>query len=208
MPTVTIRLDPAALQNPDADIRYVLPDLIAERSGGTVRADGYDYDDADVMTIFLDVDSRADATALVCAVLKTETVLGNDLESVARVGVQATAKVSRVLNSLPHFARVTVIVGTDDGDLSVDAQAYAEWKEGASIGARYALRSAAVRRDVVVTDIAGLLTDTNASIVALACARAVWEAAGVEPPAEAERAIEAVAFASWDDGAPRLPDLP
>lgn len=97
MATLTIRLDPARLPNPDTDIRYVLPDLIADRSGGSVRADGYDYDDQDVITIFLDVDSRADALELVRRILRTERIFGNELGGVARVGVRATGTVKRIV---------------------------------------------------------------------------------------------------------------
>ena len=43
MHTVVIRLDPNFLTNPDADLRYVLPDLLVERSSGNFIDDGYDY---------------------------------------------------------------------------------------------------------------------------------------------------------------------
>ena len=43
MPTIALRLDPRELINPDLDIRYALPDLLVERSGGVLSDDGYDY---------------------------------------------------------------------------------------------------------------------------------------------------------------------
>ncbi len=43
MARIVIRLDSQKLDNPDADIRYLLPRLLAERSGGAISDDGYDY---------------------------------------------------------------------------------------------------------------------------------------------------------------------
>jgi hypothetical protein len=36
MPTIAVRLDPQLLDNPDADIRYRLPELLSERSAGVI----------------------------------------------------------------------------------------------------------------------------------------------------------------------------
>lgn len=86
MPTLTIRLDPRDLPNPDADIRYELPDLLKQRSKGAIRPDGYDYDENHVMTLFLEVEDVDEALQLVRRVLATERVLGNLLDGVAIVG--------------------------------------------------------------------------------------------------------------------------
>lgn len=40
---IAIRLNPQQLANPDLDIRYLLPDLLAQQSGGQIQDDGYDY---------------------------------------------------------------------------------------------------------------------------------------------------------------------
>jgi hypothetical protein len=84
--TVILRLDPAKLSNPDLDIRYMLPDLIVERSGGKLADNGYDYarDGATpCLLLFLSADD-ADATLpVVLEVLKSERVLNNDLSEVA-----------------------------------------------------------------------------------------------------------------------------
>jgi len=42
VPSIVIQLDPKLLVNPDADLRYLLPDLIVERSQGSIADDGYD----------------------------------------------------------------------------------------------------------------------------------------------------------------------
>lgn len=89
----------------------------------------------------------------------------------------------------------------------VPREGYDAWKEGALRGARYALRTAALEADVLITQIAGLTTDTNASIVALATARAVWASQPVEVRPEDVERLETVAFSSWRAAAPQLPTL-
>lgn len=95
MATVILRIDPAKLGNPDLDIRYVLPELIVERSDGRLTDEGYDYaDDANAggggsaapcLLLFLGAaDADADAALpVVLEILKSERVLENDLSSVA-----------------------------------------------------------------------------------------------------------------------------
>ncbi len=43
MRMIVIRLDPQLLSNPDADLRYRIPELLAQRSEGAITDDGYDY---------------------------------------------------------------------------------------------------------------------------------------------------------------------
>jgi hypothetical protein len=63
--TLAIRLDPQLLDNPDADIRYRLPDILAEPSGGVISDDGYDYVGTQpLMVVFLKVSQLN--LALVC----------------------------------------------------------------------------------------------------------------------------------------------
>lgn len=42
MGEIAIRLDPGKLANPDADLRYLIPDRIEELSKGKLRNEGYD----------------------------------------------------------------------------------------------------------------------------------------------------------------------
>jgi hypothetical protein len=51
MQTILITLDSEKMDNPDLDIRYLLPDRIDEYTGGAVRDNGYDYLDNDVMAL-------------------------------------------------------------------------------------------------------------------------------------------------------------
>jgi len=206
---VTIRLDPALLPNPDADIRYVLPDLLAARSDGTVRDDGYDYDDDDVMTIFLDVDDAGAALSLVRSVLRSERVLGNDLSAIARVSIRAKGDIDSVRDGQRWFASVTVEVEEtrDASSFECTSAAPESWKEGAVRGARFGVSSAQTHANVVITDVVGRTGDTNASIAALASARAVWEALAREVPPERQQHIESVALESRRPGASELPEL-
>ncbi len=55
MSSIIIVLNPAKLENPDADLRYDIPDTIEEITEGDIQGDGYDYDfpNNDDMAIFL-----------------------------------------------------------------------------------------------------------------------------------------------------------
>src|SRR5262245_16658771 len=83
--TVVLQLDPARLRNPDLDIRYVLPDLLVERSSGRLTDDGYDYageGSAACLLLFLRTDDANAAIPNIIEVLGSERVLENDLSGV------------------------------------------------------------------------------------------------------------------------------
>jgi hypothetical protein len=86
--TIAIKLHAEDVANPDLDIRYVLPELLKERSGGIISDDGYDYvgDDNDLV-LFLKVTDLQRAVACINGVLTGDRVLGNDLRA-ATVAVQ------------------------------------------------------------------------------------------------------------------------
>ena len=88
MHTIAIKLHAEDLANPDLDIRYVLPELLKERSGGIIADDGYDYvgDDHDLV-LFLKVTDLQRAVACINDVLNGDRVLGNDLSAGAIVAV-------------------------------------------------------------------------------------------------------------------------
>lgn len=89
MATVVVRLDPWLLDNPDADIRYHLPDLLAGRSGGVIADDGYDYvGDGPLLVLFLKASKLKVALACVLDVVENVRVLGNDLRTAAVVAVE------------------------------------------------------------------------------------------------------------------------
>jgi hypothetical protein len=89
MATIVVRLDPRRLDNPDADIRYALPDLLAERSDGIISDDGYDYvGEAPLLVLFLKASEVEPAVACVVDVVQNVRVLDNDLRSAAVVAVE------------------------------------------------------------------------------------------------------------------------
>jgi hypothetical protein len=89
--TIVVRLNPEFLPNPELDIRYVLPDLLAERSGGLIQDDGYDYaSDKRALLLFLKTDKLEDALSLLLDVIENVPVLGNKLAPAATVAVERT----------------------------------------------------------------------------------------------------------------------
>src|SRR5262245_44089424 len=89
MTTLIVRLDPQLLANPDLDIRYELPDLLAERSGGVIRDDGYDYvGEQPLLVLFLKASELEPALACVLDVIENVRVLDNDLRMAAVVAVE------------------------------------------------------------------------------------------------------------------------
>lgn len=88
MPTIALRLDPRELANPDLDIRYVLPDLLAERCGGILSDDGYDYvGESPYLLMFLKATDVEKAVGCIVEVIETCRVLDNDLRGSIVVAV-------------------------------------------------------------------------------------------------------------------------
>jgi hypothetical protein len=88
--TIVLRLDPKRLSNPDADLRYVIPDRLAEKSNHAISDDGYDYGPGEIplMFIFLRAEALDRAVPQVIDLLVTERLLGNDLTQGTVVAVQ------------------------------------------------------------------------------------------------------------------------
>jgi len=89
MATVVIRLDPQLLDNPDADLRYRLPAILAERSAGVITEDGYDYvGERSLLLLFLRVSDLEPALVCVLDVVQNVRVLGNDLRPTTVVAIE------------------------------------------------------------------------------------------------------------------------
>jgi hypothetical protein len=87
--TLAIRLDPRLLDNPDADIRYQLPNLLAERSGGVITDNGYDYVGPEpLMVVFLEASELEHAFVCVVDVIENVPVVGCSLRPGAVVAVK------------------------------------------------------------------------------------------------------------------------
>ena len=61
---VTLTLDPSKLSNPDADLRYTIPELAEKVSNNKMKDNGFDYDDEDNMVIFISYESLAEKQAI------------------------------------------------------------------------------------------------------------------------------------------------
>jgi hypothetical protein len=88
MTDLVLTLNPQQLENPDLDLRYVVPDLMSARSNGNIRDEGYDYEDqqgssSPLMAIFLSVIDLPAALKTIGQVLSDEDVLGNRLAPAA-----------------------------------------------------------------------------------------------------------------------------
>lgn len=89
MEQILIRLDPRLLANPDADLRYELPDLLAARSNGAIADDGYDYvGEPSQLVLFLKVSDVELAIKCILDVVENERLLENDLRPAATVAVK------------------------------------------------------------------------------------------------------------------------
>ena len=85
MQTILITLDSSKMDNPDLDIRYILPDRIAEYTDGAATDNGYDYLDNDVMAIWLETEDAAENVERVIKLIEAEEILENDLTKAATV---------------------------------------------------------------------------------------------------------------------------
>jgi hypothetical protein len=76
------------LENPDADIRYDLPDFLNKRSNGNIGGDGYDYVGPDMMLLFLEVRDVQQAVACIVDVIENVRFLENDLRKGAVAAIE------------------------------------------------------------------------------------------------------------------------
>ena len=80
MQTILITLDSTQMDNPDLDIRYILPDRIDEYTDGAVTDNGYDYLDNDVIALWLETGDAAGNVGKVIELIESEVILDNDLK--------------------------------------------------------------------------------------------------------------------------------
>ena len=87
MQTIIIVLDPTKMENPDIDIRYILPERIEEITKGLVKDNGYDYLPDNSMGIWLDTDDAEKNVNAVIELLMSEKILDNNLVNSAKIYV-------------------------------------------------------------------------------------------------------------------------
>ena len=85
MQTIIIVLDSRKMQNPDLDIRYILPDRIDEYTNGRASDNGYDYISDDELAVWLSTEDAERDVKDVIELIKTEKFLDNDLTRCAQV---------------------------------------------------------------------------------------------------------------------------
>jgi len=91
METIVILLDPSKLDNPDLDLRYLIPERLEALSQGAIKDNGYDYIDTEpgqpgpLMGIWLSCAKAEESWPLVLELFRQEKILGNDLSQSARI---------------------------------------------------------------------------------------------------------------------------
>jgi hypothetical protein len=87
MASIAIKLNPAELSNPDADLRYLIPKRIQEVCNESIVEDGYDYLDDGSMVIYLATDDPDTGVMKVIELLQNEKVLNNRILESAVIGL-------------------------------------------------------------------------------------------------------------------------
>ena len=87
MQTIIITLDSRKMDNPDLDIRYILPDRIDEYTDGQITDNGFDYITGDVMGIWLETENASENVDKVISLIESEEILDNDLSRATEVFV-------------------------------------------------------------------------------------------------------------------------
>lgn len=85
MQTIIIVLDSKKMNNPDLDIRYVLPNRIEEYSNGLIRDNGYDYISNNELGLWLETDDAKNNVEKIIQLITTEIILDNDLSKIADI---------------------------------------------------------------------------------------------------------------------------
>ena len=87
MSAIVISMDSRKMENPDLDIRYLLPDRIEEWSEGAVSDDGYDYVDEEghILAVWLETEDAEGWWPKIVELLKAEKIEENDLSQSAQV---------------------------------------------------------------------------------------------------------------------------
>ena len=85
MQTIIITLDSRKMDNPDLDIRYILPDRIDEYTDGQITDNGFDYITGDIMGIWLETENASENVDEVISLIESEEILDNDLSRAAEV---------------------------------------------------------------------------------------------------------------------------
>lgn len=84
------------MENPDADLRYAVPDRLAEVSSGILTDSGFDYEErTDAMLIYLSTKNLDSALPFVIELLENEVIYENRLADSATVGTSPLDEAER-----------------------------------------------------------------------------------------------------------------
>ncbi len=87
MTSIAIKPAPSRMANPDADMRYQIPQRIEQATANAVIDDGFEYLDDDKMVIFLRTSSPDDDTVI--DILSEESFCENMILETGVVGVDS-----------------------------------------------------------------------------------------------------------------------
>ena len=85
METIIILLSPQKRKNPDADLRYIIPERIEEISENTIQSNGYDYLKDNTLAIWLSTNSYRKALPKIITLFEQETFLENDISKTVSI---------------------------------------------------------------------------------------------------------------------------
>lgn len=85
MQTIIVVLNSQKMNNPDLDIRYILPDRIEEYTDNSISDNGYDYLSDTELGLWLETDDAVNNVRKIIQLITTEIFLENDLSQVAEI---------------------------------------------------------------------------------------------------------------------------
>lgn len=85
MQTIIVVLNSQKMNNPDLDIRYILPDRIEEYTDNSISDNGYDYLSDTELGLWLETDDAVNNVGKIIQLITTEFILENDLSQVAEI---------------------------------------------------------------------------------------------------------------------------
>ena len=85
MQTIVVLLYPERLENPNADLRYDVPERIEVDTNGKIINDGYDYLEEDQMAIYLQAEDAKTAYPWIVELFQKEQFCENDLSKTAEI---------------------------------------------------------------------------------------------------------------------------
>ncbi len=88
---IAIRLNPRDMKNPDLDLRYRIPDLVAKITNGRIEDDAYDYADGDTLVVYLLCENPEADVREVIEILRENELCKNQILDTAVIGISNDA---------------------------------------------------------------------------------------------------------------------